>query len=746
MRSKIKPLVLAVGALALPCTGLCQDAPAAPAERPVIGLVLSGGGARGGAELGVIKALDELRVPIHVIAGTSIGAAIGGLYASGMSVAEVEDFINGIDWDAAFLNSTPRRVESFRRKREDTLFLLDQRPGINDEGFSLPIGVVQGQVIDTIMTRVTLPVAHISDFDELAIPFKAIAGDLETGEAVVLESGNLGRAIRASMSVPAVLTPIEIDGRILVDGGIVMNLPVEIARGMGAELIIAVDISENLRDRDELQSVVSVTTQLTNMLTRRGTEDQIELMTDDDILLSPQFAEEYSSVSFERLADTIDAGYQLVLENSARFLPYQLSEQEYAAYKAALPNPRITDPPVIDFVHLSQSQPRPTRSPLAESIIQARIQEIEIGQPLDIEAVELSLNRVYGLGVYQNVRYALVEEAGEQGLDIDLTGRSWGPDYAQLGLRYTAVSDENTRFGLAASYIRTGINARGGEWRSTFLLGEEPGFASDWYQPLGPKALTFVNPAITINSTVRNVFDADMLRTELRLRTAILEFGAGREFMDWGEVRGGFRVGAGDTKFRVGDPAAVPFDKFHQGELFTQFSVDTLDSINFPSEGTYATAEWRGSNASALGADEHYDQVALNLSHARTWGRQTLLGSVRYGATVSGTTPVYRLFGLGGFRDLSGLHADELTGQHVTRLGASYYRRIGNLSLFPAFVGVSAEVGNVWSSRSDISANRSIWGGAIWAGVDTPAGPVYLAYGSAEGGHGAIYIFLGRLF
>ena len=730
--------VLAVCLAAGGSSALAQDR--APAARPRIGLVLSGGGARGGAELGVIKALEELRVPVDVVAGTSVGAAIGGFYASGMTVEEIEEFVRGIDWDAAFLNQTPRHLESFRRKREDDLFFLQTRPGIGDEGFALPIGVVQGQVIDTIMARVMLPVAHVRDFDELTIPFRAVAGDLETGEAVILGGGNLALAIRASMAVPAVLTPVEIDGRLLVDGGIALNLPIEVAKSMGAERIVAVDISEKPATRENLRSVVDVTEQLTNLLTSRSFDGQLALLTDADVLLTPDLPPEYGSTTFGRMAETIDAGYQLAIANRALFADMQLTPEEYAAWRASLPNPRRTAQPTIDFVRFGDS------APLAPSVIEARLGDVELGLPLVFEDFERSLNRVYGLGIYQTVRFDLVEEEGAQGLELDLVERSWGPSYVQLGLRYSSATDEDAQFGLAASYLRTGINERGGEWRATVEFGDEPGFVGDWYQPLGPKALTFINPALDIESNQLNIFENDELVAETRLRQAIFEMGVGRELLDWAEIRGGFRVGAGDTRLRVGDPAAVPFDEFHRGEWFTRFSVDTLDNVSFPLEGTFMTAEWRGSNESLLGSDDDYDQLLLSLVHARTWRRNTVLSTVRYDATISGVTPAFALFRVGGFRDLAGFNSGELTGQYVARVGASYYRQIGDLALFPAFVGLSAEFGNAWDARDDISADGAILGRSIWAGVDTPAGPVFMAYGTAEGGHDAFYVFLGRLF
>jgi NTE family protein len=428
------------------------------------------------------------------------------------------------------------------------------------------------------------------------------------------------------------------------------------------------------------------------------------------------------------------------MANRELFAPYQLSPEQYAAYRATLRDPRTTARPVIEFVRIGET------SPLARSVIDARIGDVVLGEPLDPDAVETALNRVYGLGIHQNVRYELAEDGGRHGLGLDFRERSWGPSYAQLGIRYASASDEDARFGLAVSYLRTGINPLGGEWRSIFQLGDDPAFSTDLYQPLGPKALTFVNPALELSSNQLNIFADSELAAEVKLRSATFELGLGRELMDWAEVRGGFRVGAGDTRFRVGDPAAVPFDSFHRGELFSRFSVDTLDNISFPREGTFATIEWRGSSTGALGADDNYDQLLTSVAYARSWGRHTLLTTLRHDATVSGRTPVYGLFRLGGFRDLSGFNSGELTGQNATRVGASYYRRIGDLALFPAFVGFSAEVGNVWERRSEISLAGAIWGGAIWAGVDTPAGPVFLAYGRSESGSTAFYVSLGRLF
>jgi NTE family protein len=717
--------------------------PAAPAhvvqQRQKIALVLSGGGARGGAHIGVLRALQELRVPIDEIVGTSIGAVIGGFYVSGMTVQEMEELVESLEWETAFLNSTPRKLKSFRRKRDDDLFLVDLKPGLNNGEFELPTGVVQGQVIDMVLSRETLRASRVEDFDQLALPFRAVAGDLATGEAVVLKSGSLARSLRASMSIPAALTPIEIDGRLLVDGGIAMNLPVQVAQEMGADVVIAVDISSALLARETLRSVLDVTEQLTNLLTRTGVEEQRRKLGPQDILVTPTFSEDLGSISFARMREAIQAGYDAIMQRREQFDRLALDEARYAAYVASLNDPRMQELPVVEFVRLDNN------SPIADSVVATRLRDIRVGEQLDVDVVERAMNRVYGLEYYQNVRYGLVEEEGTTGLEVQLDERSWGPNYLQLGVEYSSAGDEDALFGLAASYLRTAINDRGGEWRATFVVGDEPALLADLYQPFGERGLYFFAPSLNFESSIVNVWDGEIRVAEAQIREGDLELAIGRELPSWGEYRFGVRSAVGETKLRVGDPLQIAEQDFRRGELFGRFSADTMDSVSFPRAGTLASMEWRASRI-GLHADERFDQLLLSTAHAKTWGRHTMLTTFRYDATISGDAPLNRLFRAGGFFDISGLNRNQLSGQHAARIGASWYRRIGDLALFPAFAGVSVELGNVWDAREDISSRNSILGGSFWAGVSTPVGPIYVGYGRAEGGDDAFYVFLGRIF
>ncbi len=349
-------------------------------ERPTIGLALSGGGARGGAHIGVLKALEELRVPVDCIAGTSVGAVIGGFYASGLSVAQIEDITRGIDWNSAFQNAVPRASTSFRRKQDDYLFLVDVGPGLRAGKLALPIGLVQGQVIDMILSRALAATPAERDFDRLGISFRAVATDLSTGRPVVLGDGDLALALRASISLPALLSPTDIDGRMLIDGGLAMNLPVEVVQAMGAVVVVAVDVTSSLLARESMRSVIDVTSQLTTLITQPAMEEQKNRLHANDILLTPTFGETATFGSFAMFEETIADGYRAVMDQRERFEAWSLDRDGYAASVAEHRRPDASQLPIIRFVRLDN------RSSMADSVIAARMGTIPLGLPFDSAA------------------------------------------------------------------------------------------------------------------------------------------------------------------------------------------------------------------------------------------------------------------------------------------------------------------------------------------------------------------------
>jgi NTE family protein len=290
------------------------------------------------------------------------------------------------------------------------------------------------------------------------------------------------------------------------------------------------------------------------------------------------------------------------------------------------------------------------------------------------------------------------------------------------------------------------LNSNNGEWRATALLGDQPAFHLDIHQPFGRVGRYFVAPSLKFDSMLLNEFQARDRIAEARVRTVSADVGFGRELGTWGEVRLGMRRTSGDIDLEVGAPIQLTAGSFDESQLFARLSADTLDSVAFPRSGMFANLEWRTSNRHGADAGGDFDQLSVDAGIARTWGIYTMYSTFRYDSTIEGEAPFTSQFRLGGLFDLSGLGPQSLTGQHAARIGTSFYRRLNDLALAPAFGGFSLEYGNVWDRRSDMSFDDGILGGSIWVGVDTPVGPVYLAYGWAQEGDGAYYIVLGRVF
>jgi NTE family protein len=702
------------------------------ARRPRIGLVLGGGGARGAAHVGVLKVIEELRIPVDYVAGTSMGSIVGGLYASGLSAEQIEREILAMDWNDLFLDEPSRQDRSFRRKRDDDIYVFKAKPGYNKGKVQLPLAYIRGQKFDLVLSRLTLPMFEVKDFDLMPIPYRAVATDIETGKEVVVSAGSLAKSIRASMAVPAAFDPVEIDGRLLVDGGLANNVPVSVAREMGAEVFIVVDVGSGLYSRDEIASALDITGQLANFLFSLNTESQLKTLGPRDILIRPQLGD-IGGGSFNRASDAIPIGEHAARESIEALRQYSLSTEDYARHVADRKRPGA-DIPVVEFVRTNNN------SSIADEVVTRRI-SARAGQPVDVAQLERDIGRVYGLDIFESVRYDVLREDEKTGLLISTREKHWGPAFLQFGLESSSDMDGNGTFDLGVLYSRGAVNALNGEWRTGVQIGDEPAVFTEIHQPLDPLSRYFVSGRVGYTGRPVNTFD-DSGNNVARYQQSLygVELDAGREFGTWGEIRLGYRRASGEAEVKVGAPA--PDVDLDRGEVFLRLSDDKFDNFNFPRAGHYGKVEWIVAR-DGLGARGDYDQVRLNYAQAFSWGSNTLIGGLVGATTLDDDAPLEGLFQIGGLFRLSGLQENELSGQHAGLVGLIYMRRLQHSRFLQSFIGGSLEAGNVWQDTADVSLDNSIIGGSAFLGLDTPIGPVYLGYGRTDTSESSIYIHIG---
>ncbi len=715
------------------------DAPSAAPARPRVGLVLSGGGARGMAHIGVLRRLEELRIPIDAIAGTSMGAVIGGLYASGLDAARIEAVMTSVDWQDAVRDRPPRADLTFRRKAEDQNFLVRFPLGLRGGDFKLPKGLIQGQKLTQLLRQLTLPVADIATFDDLPIPFRAVATDLETGEPVILDRGDLTRAMRASLSAPGVFAPVEQEGRLLVDGGLVDNLPIDVVRAMDVDVVIAVDVSFPLLPRRRLDSVPTISNQMLAIFIRRNAERQRRSLGERDVLIDPALGEA-SSFDFSQIARAIVLGREATERQADRLAALALDEAGYSAWLARRAGQR-KPPPTIDYVAAAAGSER-----YAPALL-SRFGDL-VGRQADPSELAARVTRLYGQGNLELLDYRVAQEGGRHGLLLEARRNSWGPNYVRFGLNLQDDFEGNSSFNAAARFVLAELTSRGAEWVWDLQVGESPKVATELFVPLDAQARYFLMPLARVE--LRNVplIEDGARLAEYRLRR--FEFGvdAGRELGDWGEIRVGLRRETGSSKVRLGDPL-LPDSEFDLRQYFARFSYDRLDDVNFPRRGQSFALEWRGETPQ-LGSRGDAEALSANWLVAASRGRSTAAFWASAGTNIGGGVEVRSLFPLGGFLNLSGLAPNAISGAHFAIARTLFYRQIGRggegFLNVPAYLGLSLEVGNVWDRRRDISLSSAQRHGSLFLGLDTLVGPVYLGTGFSDGGETGFYLFLGRTF
>ncbi|CAM5276403.1 patatin-like phospholipase family protein [Pseudomonas fragi] len=709
---------------------------AAEAPRPKVGLVLSGGAARGLAHVGVLKALEEQGIHIDAIAGTSMGAVIGGLYASGYKIDELEKLALGIDWKEALSDAPEREDVPFRRKQDDRDFLVKQKLSFRDDGsLGLPLGVIQGQNLALLLESLLAHSSDIRDFDKLPIPFRAVATDIVNGEKVVFRKGHLPQVIRASMSIPAVFAPVEINGQLLVDGGMVDNIPVDVAREMGVDMVIVVDIGTPLRGRKQLNTVFDILNQSITLMTRSNSEVQLASLKPDDILIQPALAS-YGTTDFGRALDIINAGYRATQVMEKRLAGLRQSTDVQLA-EARTAEERT---PVITAIKIEND------SKIGDSVIRYYIRQ-PVGEPLDLGRLQRDMGTLYGLDYFDQVQYRVVHKGQERTLVISARGKRSGTDYLRLGLNLSDDMRGDSAFNIGASYRINGINQLGAEWLTRVQLGDKQELYSEFYQPLDAGSRYFVAPYINARSqNVEAILDNDPI-AEYRLERYGFGLNFGRKIGNSGEIRVGVGEAWGEANVRIGDQD-LPSTSFNEGFYDIKYSFDSLDNVYFPHSGEDIALSVRQFEP-GLGSDERYRQWEFKLDKALSSGPDTWILGGRYGRTLDTANVVTSSFLLGGARQLSGFREDAISGQNISLMRAVYYRRLTPRSYlpfdFPLYAGASLERGRAWNNDNEFDSGY-INAASIFIGFDTPLGPLNFSYGFNDDDQKALYLNLGQTF
>lgn len=718
-------------------------------QRPRVALVLSGGGARGFSHVGVLKALENARVPVDFVVGTSMGAIIGGLYASGMDADELERQILQVDWTGVFQANPARPSLPHRLKEEDFEFSPVLRLGFRDGEFRLPAGAVSSRSLELLLRRHTLHTRHLSGFDQLPTAFRAVATDMETGTPIVLQSGDLAAALRASMSVPGVFSPLEWEGRVLGDGGLVNNLPVDVARALGADAVIAVNIGTPLAGRDTLQSVVGVTLQMINILTEQNVRRSVESLGTADLLLAPPLGN-LTSADFTRAGDLVALGNTYAQTVAASLERFAVSPQEYANWRQQ--RQKMVQalhqgmPTSLAYVRIEGTTPN--RLPTLQKRLEA-----SPGLPLDPNTVERDVERLAVNQDYSRIDYRL-EKAGDhgsEGLVYQLTDNANGNHQFRVGLALQTDFKGQGDFRLRLSHNMRWLTDNGTQWRNQLELGAITALRTELYHPFGLDRDRFTSLYADTDMRKVQLFDSegDPL-AQFRRRTTRIGLDAGWHLGtagSWGDVRLGWVLSNREsTPEFINGAAAQIFRPLNWSESALRLAVvtDQLDHANFPQSGHRFRIELQSGRLRDAGQSIPFQRWESQFTAAASSGPHTLNAHLRLAQTTHIPQGAQDEYSLGGFQQLSGYRIGQLTGNNLALARLSYYQKIATPGVGRAlFAGASFEMGNAWSERSELSWKGARTGSSLFLGMDTGIGPMYFSLVHAKRGYTGLYFLLG---
>jgi len=745
---RLSLFTVVVSLLAVPC--LAQEKPTpeqspaekpmakpapAPAQksRPTIGVALEGGGALGIAHMGVLKWFEENHIPVDYIAGTSMGGLVGGLYASGKSADEMKVVVQSADWPLLLGGETPYEDLSFRRKEDARQVPNAIKIGLK-RGPSLPPGLNSGQQVSLLIDRETLPYSTIPTFSDLPIPFRCVSTELISGKPYVFQDGSLSLAMRATMSIPGVFDPVREGDRVFVDGGLVDNLPTDVVRNMGADVVIAIHLQISKTTAKEITSAFSVLGRSVELVIA---ETELRGMAGADLIVKAN-VEDFSTMDYDKADALFQKGYEAAVAKAQVLKAYSLDEAAWAEYQAWKNSRRRTSIGVPQFVKVE-----------GVGLVAAR--EIEgflrplIGKPVNTDDVDGYLTRLTGIGRYDTVTYGMIHENGRDGLLITVHEKSYAPPVLQPSFVVDGAEPQDVTFTLGARITAMDITVPRSEWRTDIQFGETYGLQSELYLPFSRLSKWFWGPFAGGSQTTFNIYQKNDPRAIYRLDRVLGGANIGYTFNRFDQVSVGYGVGYADASLRLGQPEFTSYSgRVGAAQLF--YTRDHTNEPVIPTKGYYLQCKfyWYDTTPAATEAFPTLDLYAGFFHPVSAKGTAFLIarGGSTFGSTGTGTPQFF----LGGPGQLSSYGINELFGDQYFLGRVGYLHKIFTL---PPFVGKQVYLyaaGEVGKMYNDPTAPKLSGDGAIGVLAETIFGPMLIGGSVGDTGHHKWFFQLGRVF
>lgn len=712
-------------------------APPTAGNRPTIGLVLQGGGALGLAHVGVITWLEEHHIPISYVAGTSMGGLVGGVYATGRNATELRDVVNGINWDEVMAGQTPFNDLSYRRKEDARDYPNSLEFGIR-KGVQFPEGFNSGQQVSLILDQVALPYSEIKSFNDLPIPFACVATDLVSGRPKVFHDGSLSLALRSTMSLPGIFTPVRTKDAIYADGGLLQNIPVEVAKNMGADITLAVHLAEAPLPANANLSSFGVLGQSISVMI---SANELKSMESADLLISVPL-QKYNALDFDKADEIIKLGYEAAAAKAKILLPLAVDDAAWNQYLAERASRRIVAPPVPTFVAVDG-----VNGHLAQRV-QEQLQPL-VGKPVNYTELDQEIMHLKGMGRFSTLSYEMEDRNGQQGLLIKTEENAYGPPIVRPLILVDGASLNNVTFNLGARVTFLDVGGFRSEWRNDFILFSNYGLRSEYYHPFTPLTHWFVAPRAFISDDPFYLYSDNKLVSTYRRDEGGGGIDFGYQFGTTSELRVGYEGGWQKFGLQIGNPDELRSFSGGYGETRVQYRLDRLDNAVIPRAGQALDAQFLWANASPEAANQFPLLQIASRNFFRISEPSSVFLSAFAGSTLNYATGLPQ-FSLGGSQELVAYGTNELLMNQYFLFQVGYIRQLAKL---PPLLGSGVyflglyEAAQVYDQPPQVNrASGFPTDAAAGLVVNTIFGPVEAAYAYGDTGHRKFFFRIGRLF